>query len=51
VTGYELDGLFSILGIASFFLHHSVQADFEIHPNSYPKGTEGDFPGGKEAWA
>jgi hypothetical protein len=24
-----------------------VQTSFEVHPTSYPMGTEGSFPGGK----
>jgi hypothetical protein len=51
VTGYGIDRPVLILGMASIFLPHNVQTEFEIHPASYPTGTEGDFPEGKAAGA
>jgi hypothetical protein len=32
-----------------FFLRHRVQTGSEAHPDSYPMGTGGSFPGGKAA--
>jgi tagatose-1,6-bisphosphate aldolase non-catalytic subunit AgaZ/GatZ len=49
--GYRLDGWGSIPGRGEeiFLFSHSVQADPEAHPASYPIGTEVPLPGGKVA--
>jgi hypothetical protein len=36
-------------GIFFFSIFHSIQTDTEVHPVSYPMGTEGSFPDGKAA--
>jgi hypothetical protein len=36
-------------GTGNFSLHHRVQNGSGAHPASYPMGTRGSFPGGKEA--
>jgi hypothetical protein len=44
----------SVVGIpigSKFSLLHIVQTDSGSHPASYPMGTGGSFPGGKEAGA
>jgi hypothetical protein len=38
-------------GAGNSFLHHRFQNGCEAHPASYPMGTRGYFPGGKEAGA
>jgi hypothetical protein len=40
-------------GAGNFFLHHRVQTGSGAHPASYPMGTRGSFPGGKNdgAWS
>jgi hypothetical protein len=35
----------------NFSLHHRVQNGSGAHPDSYPTGTGGSFPGGKAAGA
>jgi hypothetical protein len=40
------------MGARNFPLHHRyVQNGSEAHPDSYPMGTRGSFPGGKAAGA
>jgi hypothetical protein len=34
-------------GAGNFSLHHRVQNGSGVHPDSYPMGTMGSFPGGK----
>jgi hypothetical protein len=53
--GYELDDrgsrdLFPA-GAGNSSLHHRVQNGSGTHPDSYPVGTRGAFPGGKTAGA
>jgi hypothetical protein len=51
-TGYGLDGWGWIPGRGKrFYLLYSVQTGSGAHPASYPRGTEGCFPGGKVAGA
>jgi hypothetical protein len=38
-------------GAGNFSLHHSLQNGSGAHPASYPMGTRGFFPGGKEVGA
>jgi hypothetical protein len=38
-------------GARNFSLHHRVQNGPEAHPDSYPMGNRGSFPGGKAAGA
>jgi hypothetical protein len=38
-------------GAGNFSLHHRVQNGSGAHPDSYPMGTRGSFPGGKAAGA
>jgi hypothetical protein len=38
-------------GAGNFSLHHRVQNGCGAHPDSYPMGTRGSFPGGKAAGA
>jgi hypothetical protein len=47
--GYRLEDRSSISGRKKIF--HSVQIGSGAHPLSYPMGTKGYFPGGKEAGA
>jgi hypothetical protein len=53
--GYKLDDRSSRVrlpvGAGNFSLHHRVQNGSGAHPTSYPMGTRGSFPGGKEAGA
>jgi hypothetical protein len=55
VLGYGLDDRGSRVrfpaGAGNFSLHHRVQNGSGAHPASYPVGTRGSFPGGKEAGA
>jgi hypothetical protein len=50
--GYGLDDWGSRVlfpaGAGYFSLHHRVQNGSGAHPASYPMGTGGSFPGGKE---
>jgi hypothetical protein len=47
-TGYEMEGLGSIPGSATFYLLHSVQTDTGVpHPAFYPRDTGESFPGDK----
>jgi hypothetical protein len=39
----------TIAGSGSFLLHHRVQTGSGAHPASYPMGTRGSFPPGREA--
>jgi hypothetical protein len=52
VTGYRLDdriiGVRFPAGAGNFSLRHRVQTKPGAHPASYPMGTGGSFPGGKE---
>jgi hypothetical protein len=49
-VGHGLDGQGLIPGSGKHLsLLHSVQADYGVHPASYPIGTGGCFPGGKAA--
>jgi hypothetical protein len=51
--GYGLDEQGSRVrfpaGAGNLSLHHRVQTGFGAHPTTYPMGTRGSFPGGKEA--
>jgi hypothetical protein len=38
-------------GAGNFSLHHRIQTGSGAHPDSYPMGTRGSFPGGKAAGA
>jgi hypothetical protein len=38
-------------GAGNFSLHHCVQNGTGAHPDSYPMGNRGPFPGGKAAGA
>jgi hypothetical protein len=38
-------------GAGNFSLHHRAQNGSGAHPASYPMGTRGSFPGGKESGA
>jgi hypothetical protein len=38
-------------GVGNFSFHHHVQNGSGAHPASYPMGTRGSSPGGKEAGA
>jgi hypothetical protein len=53
--GYGLDERGSCVrfpaGARNFSLHHRVQNGAGAHQASYPMGTRGSFPGGKEAGA
>jgi hypothetical protein len=53
--GYGLDDRGSRVrfpaGAENFSLHHRVQNGSGAHPASYPMGTGGSFPGGKEVGA
>jgi hypothetical protein len=53
--GYGLDDRGSRVrfpaGAGNFSLHHRVQNGSGAHPDSYPMGTRGSFPGGKAAGA
>jgi hypothetical protein len=55
VLGYRLDDLDSRVRFparaGNFSLHHRVQNGSGAHPASYPMGTRGTFPGGKETGA
>jgi hypothetical protein len=55
VLGYGLDDRgYKVrfpAGAESFSLHHRVQNCSGTHLSSYPMGTRGSFPGGKEAGA
>jgi hypothetical protein len=46
-TGYALD--YRRVVFREFSLLHAVQTGSGVHPTSYPMGTGGSFPGGKEA--
>jgi hypothetical protein len=51
--GYGLDDRRSRVripaGTGNFSLHHRFQNGSGTHPASYPMGTEGSFPGGKDS--
>jgi hypothetical protein len=47
--GNVLDDAGSIPDNARFFVLHSIQADSEAHPASYPTGTGDSFPGEQAA--
>jgi len=51
--GYRLDDWDSrfqfLAGAGNFSLHHHVQNGFRAHPDSYPIGIRGSFPGVKAA--
>jgi hypothetical protein len=53
--GYELDvrgfRVRFLVGAGNFSLHHRVQNGSEAHPDSYPMGRRGSFPGSKAAGA
>jgi hypothetical protein len=49
-TGWTAGVRFSVRE-RDFFVLHSVQADSEAHPASYPVDTGGSFPGDKAAGA
>jgi hypothetical protein len=53
--GYGLDDRGSRVrlpaGTGNFSLHHRVQNGSGAHPDSYPMGSRGSFPGGKAAGA
>jgi hypothetical protein len=53
--GYGLDDRSSRVRFSveagNFSLHHRVQNGSGVHPDSYPMGTRGSFPGGKAAGA
>jgi hypothetical protein len=53
--GYRLDDRDSRVrfpaGAEHFSLHHRIQNGSGAHPASYPRGTRGSFPWGKEAGA
>jgi hypothetical protein len=55
VLGYRLDDRGSTIrfpaGAGNFSLHHRVHSGSGAHPASYPMGTRGSFPWGKEAGA
>jgi len=38
-----------LIGARNFSPHHHIQTGSGAHPTSYPMGTRGSFPGGKEA--
>jgi hypothetical protein len=40
-----------LAGTGNFSLHRRVQNGSGAHPDSYPMGTRGSFPGGKVAGA
>jgi len=42
-------GFYSEHGQEFIFLHHRVQTSTGVHPASYPMGTVGSFPEGKES--
>jgi hypothetical protein len=52
-AGYGLDnrgtGFQFPLGTRDISVLHSAQTGFESHPASHTVGTEGSYPGGKEA--
>jgi hypothetical protein len=39
------------VGAGNFSLNHRIQNGSGAHPDSYPMGTTGSFPGGKAAGA
>jgi hypothetical protein len=40
-----------VVETGNFSLHHRVQTGSGAHPDSYPIGTRGSFPGGKAVWS